>query len=107
MCSAFRSEDAGDSVDLVKQAISATRAALGEPPELGMVTFIDHTKVRPTIIRNHPTWGWIWVKAGFRYVGQTKAGLLAFQIQPEDMPAAEPAKQRLPNGLPLFDEVPA
>ncbi len=107
MCSAFRSEDAGGSIELVRQAMAATRAALGEPPELGMVTFIDHQKVKPTIIRNHPTWGWIWIKAGFRYVGQTKTRLLAFQIQPEDMPAAEPAKQRLPNELPLFNEASA
>lgn len=104
ICSAFRSEDAGGSIELVRQALSATRAALGEPPELGLVTFIDHQKVKPTLIRNHPTWGWIWIKAGFRYVGQTKAGLLAFQILPADMPAPIAAKQRLAQGLPLFDE---
>ncbi len=107
VCSAFRSEDAGGSIELVKQALAATRAALGDPPELGMVTFIDHQKVKPTIIRNHPSWGWIWIKAGFRYVGQTKAGLLTFQILPADMPPAVAAKQRLPNGLPLFDEASA
>ena len=105
ICSAFRSEDAGGSIELVKQAIAATRAALGEPPHEGMVTFIDHQKVKPTMIRGNPTWGWIWVKSGFRYVGQTKAGLLAFQISPADMPPVAKAKQRLPNGLPLFNEV--
>lgn len=107
ICSAFRSEEAGESIELVRQALAATRAALGEPPALGLITFIDHRKVRPTLMRNHPTWGWIWVKAGFRYVGQTKAGLLTFQIQPSDMPPPMPAKQRLPLGLPLFGEVPA
>lgn len=107
ICSAFRSEEAGGSIDLVRQALSATRANLGDPPELGLVTFIDHQKVKPIMIRNHPTWGWIWIKAGFRYVGQTKAGLLAFQILPADMPPPIAAKQRLPQGLPLFDEVSA
>jgi hypothetical protein len=107
VCSAFRSEDAGGSIELVRQGIAATRASLGEPPDIGMVTFIDPSKVKPTLIRNHPTWGWIWIKAGFRYVGQTKSGKFAFQILPAALPPAIPAKQRLPNGLPLFDDVPA
>jgi hypothetical protein len=107
ICSAFRSESAGDSIELIKQALAATRHALGDPPPQGMVTFIDHQKVAPTLVRRHPTWGWTWVRAGFRYVGQTKAGLLAFQILPETMPAPASAKPRLPLGLPLFDGVSA
>lgn len=30
-------------------------------------------------------------KAGFRFVGKTKKGLLAFQLLPEDMPPPSPA----------------
>jgi hypothetical protein len=96
VCSAFRSEGAGAASDLIRQAVAATRAVYGEPPTLGMVTFIDHTKVQPTTIRSCPTWGRTWVLAGFRYVGQTKAGLLVFQLRPEDMPPLEAAPERMP-----------
>lgn len=88
VCSAFRSEDAGNSVDLVRQALAASRAAFGDPPELGLVTFLDAGKVAPVLTRGVPTFGFVWVKAGFHYVGKTKAGLLVFQILPNDMPAA-------------------
>lgn len=96
MCSAFRSEDAGGSIELVKQALAATRAHFGEPPELGLVTFIDAGKVDPILTRGVPSFGWIWIKAGFHYVGKTKAGLLVFQMYPKDMPppcAALPFKK--------------
>ncbi|MBS0175056.1 MAG: hypothetical protein JSR64_13545 [Nitrospira sp.] len=91
VCSAFRSEDAGASIDLVRQAVAVTRAHFGDPPDLGMVTFIDPHKVEPVITRGRPTFGFIWIAAGFRYVGKTKAGLLVFQMLPKDMPAAAPA----------------
>jgi hypothetical protein len=95
MCSAFRSEDAGASIELISQGVAATRAHFGEPPDLGMVTFIDPGKVKPIMIRGVPSIGWSWVKAGFRFVGKTKAGLYVFQMLPEDMPdpmAALPMK---------------
>ncbi|WP_448043788.1 hypothetical protein [Bradyrhizobium liaoningense] len=88
VCSAFRSEDAGGSIELIRQALAATRSHLGEPPELGMVTFVDSRKVKPVMTRGVPSFGWSWVKAGFHYVGNTEAGLLAFQILPADMPSA-------------------
>lgn len=88
VCSAFRSENAGNSVDLVRQALAASRAAFGDPPDLGLVTFLDAGKVAPVLTRGVPTFGFVWVKAGFHYVGKTKAGLLVFQILPKDMPAA-------------------
>ena len=95
VCSAFRSEDAGDSVELIRQAVAATRAHFGEPPELGMVTFVDTKHVEPVMTHGVPTWGRTWRKAGFRYVGKTKAGLLAFRLAPLDMPNAEPALDAL------------
>lgn len=89
ICSAFRNEGAGISSDLIRQAVAATRACMGEPPELGMVTFIDRKKVKPTKVRGKDTWGYTYKKAGFRYAGMTKGGLLAFQLLPEDMPPAQ------------------
>lgn len=103
VCSAFRSEGAGRASDLILQAVAATRAHYGSPPDLGMVTFVDRTKVRPTIVRGVPTWGWTYLRAGFHVAGETKGGLLALQMDPLDMPQALPAKCRSLHGAPLFD----
>ena len=103
ICSAFRSEGAGTASELILQAIAATRAHYGDPPALGMVTFIDRDMVRPIMARGEPVWGWTWRKAGFREVGETKGGLLAMQLLPDAMPGPEHAKPRSMHGLPLFD----
>lgn len=107
ICSAFRSESAGKASDLIRQAVAATLSYFDEPPEQGMVTFIDRDQVNPTMVRGVATWGWTWRKAGFRYCGETKGGLLAFQLLPSDMPMPEPAMARSMHGAPLFDMVTA
>lgn len=91
VCSAFRSEGAGVASELIRQAVAATRAHYGEPPPLGMVTFIDRRKVRPTKVRGKSVWGWTYLKAGFVVAGETKGGLLALQLLPAYMPSAHPA----------------
>ena len=93
VCSAFRNEQAGKASEMIIQAVAATRAYFGEPPELGMITFIDSKKVKPTIVHGKPTWGRTYELAGFKFVGKTKGGLLAFQLLPEDMPPPERAKE--------------
>lgn len=91
VCSAFRSEGAGVASELIKDAVAATRAVYGDAPPLGMVTFLNTTKVKPIKVRGANTWGRTWEKAGFKHVGWTKGGLMAFQLLPCDMPAACPA----------------
>jgi hypothetical protein len=83
--SLFRREG-GDvrASELIRQAIAATRWKYGDPPALGMVTFVDASKV---IRKRDP--GRCYVKAGFRRVGFTGGGLVALQMLPEDMPEAE------------------
>jgi hypothetical protein len=103
VCSAFRSEGAGKASDLIRLAVAATRAHYGQPSPLGMVTFVDRSKVRPTIVRGREIWGWTYRKAGFVEAGETKGGLLALQMLPEVMPEAVPALPRSLHGLPLFD----
>ena len=78
---------------MIREAVAATRAHFGEPPELGMITFINTKKVKPTMVHGRKTWGLTYIKAGFKFVGKTKGGLLAFQLLPEDMPPAENAKE--------------
>jgi hypothetical protein len=85
VCSAFRNEGAGKASDLIRAAVAASRAHW-EAPELGTITFLDRAKVRPTMRRGRETWGYTWALAGFRHVGETAGGLMAWQLLPEDMP---------------------
>ena len=103
VCSAFRSEGAGRASDLIRQAVAATRAHYGDPPPLGMVTFINREKVRPTMVRGVEVWGWTYLKAGFVVAGETQGGLLALRMPPDAMPAALAARPRTMHGAPLFD----
>lgn len=103
VCSAFRSEGAGVASELIRQAVAATRAHYGDPPPLGMITFIDRKKVKPTMVRGVPTWGWSYRKAGFIDAGETKGGLLAMQLRPDAMPVSMAARPRAVHGLALFD----
>jgi hypothetical protein len=87
MNSFFRNEGAGLSSDLILAAVGATRTFWHQPPELGMVSFVDASKTRH---KRDP--GRCYRKAGFQHVGFTKAGLHVFQMLPADMPAAAPVR---------------
>lgn len=87
MCSAFRNESNWLSSGLVRDAVAATRAFYGEPPALGMVTFVDAGKVRR---KRDP--GRCFLKAGFKPCGETKGGLIALQLLPDAMPPAAPPR---------------
>lgn len=84
MCAAFRNEGAGLSSDLIRQAVAATRWRWPVIPALGMITFVDEDKVRK---KRDP--GRCFIRAGFRFVGKSEGGLLAFQLLPSDMPLPE------------------
>lgn len=102
ICSAFRNESSTPASLLIRDALAATKDFFGDPPILGIITFIDCQQVRPTKVRGKDVFGWTWKKAGFAEVGYTKGGLLALQCLPQDMPPASPAGQPLVNALPLF-----
>lgn len=91
VCSAFRNEGAGQASEMISQAVAATRWKYPETPPLGMITFVDRKKVRPTMVRGTAVWGWTYRKAGFVDAGETKGGLLALQLHPQDMPAPKAA----------------
>lgn len=84
--SCFRNEGNEVSSDLIRDAIAATCAIYGEPPVIGMVTFVNPKFVRPTIRRSRKIYGYCYLKAGFEHVGLTKGGLWAWQLLPEFMP---------------------
>jgi hypothetical protein len=99
MCTMFRNESLHLSSALIREAVSATRWVWPDVPALGMVTFVDSSKVRR---KRDP--GRCFLRAGFELVGMTMGGLHAFQMLPDVMPeAAAP----LGITLPLFQEVPA
>lgn len=77
--SLFRNESGHLSSELIREAVAATRSEW-EAPEEGLVTFVDASMVRST----NP--GFCYLSAGFKRVGETKGGLLAFRMTPEDMP---------------------
>jgi hypothetical protein len=86
MCSCFRNEGAGLSSELIREAIAVTRSIWGDPPPLGMVTFVDADKTRR---KRDP--GRCYVRAGFKPCGMTKGGLHALMLAPEAMPEARTA----------------
>lgn len=88
VCSAFRNEDAGSASTMIREALAKTRTRWPEVPALGMITFVDRKKVKPVSVRGNKVWGWTFMRAGFKPVGETKGGLLALQILPADMPEA-------------------
>lgn len=93
ICSAFRNEGASLSSTLIRQAVAASRWYWGQPPELGMVTFADPDKIRNGRSRGRQI-GRCFILAGFKPCGETKLGLPAFQLLPQDMPeAAEPLER--------------
>lgn len=82
--SCFRNEGAGLSSELIREAVAATRWRWITVPDLGMVTFVDASKVKH---KRDP--GRCYLRAGFSRVGETRGGLLAFQMLPSEMPVAE------------------
>jgi hypothetical protein len=84
VCSIFRNEGAALSSVLIEQAVAATRAFFGEPPENGIITFILPAAIRST----NP--GYCYQRAGWKRVGAAKDGKPCLQQLPHAMPQALP-----------------
>lgn len=85
--SLFRRESGQIASESILQAIAATRWYYGDPPPLGMITFVDPKKVKPTKRRGQTIYGYCYIQAGFEHVGYTGSGLWAYQLLPDQMPA--------------------
>lgn len=99
VCSAFRNEGAALSSTLILDAVAATRWKYPETPALGMVTFVDPTKVR-----HKRDFGRCYRRAGFQHVGFTKGGLYALQLLPASMPHAVAPLGQLALSAPTPEE---
>ncbi|HEY4112887.1 MAG TPA: hypothetical protein VGM17_02395 [Rhizomicrobium sp.] len=85
--SIFRNENAGPlASDMIREAMAILQT-LYPVPALGCVTFVDPKKVRGVPVRGELVKGFCFRMAGFRAVGETKKGLLAWQLLPHEMPA--------------------
>lgn len=82
--SMFRNEGGGLSSELIREAIAATRW-FWTPPDEGLITMIDRSKVRP---KRDP--GYCYLMAGFEVWGETKGGLRVLGMAAEAMPDPEP-----------------
>ncbi len=82
VCSCFRNESTILSSELIREAVAATRGVFGDPPDLGMITFVNVDKTRR---KRDP--GRCYRRAGWKPCGWTKGGLFALQQLPADMPA--------------------
>lgn len=94
--SLFRREGGLLASDLITAAAAATRAHWPDLPPLGLISFVDPTKTRR---KRDP--GRCYRRAGWTHVGETAAGLLAFQLKPADFPeplAARPRRDLLAAG---------
>lgn len=85
MNSLFRNEGPLPAHQMIRAAVAHTRAKWLQVPDLGMVTFVD-----PGQVRGKQDPGFCYILAGFRHVGSTKGGLLAFQLTPDRMPDPVP-----------------
>lgn len=110
VCSCFRNESIQLSSELIVEAVAATRWYgmhidswnCSMPPDLGFITFVDTSKVKST----NP--GCCYKKAGWHHVGQTKGGLVALQLLPDEMPepiAPIGARVAAATQLNLFENV--
>src|SRR5580700_4409499 len=69
--SLFRKECPGRASIMIREAIAATKS-VWNPPENGMISFVDSKHVDHTMIRGEKIYGYCYLKAGFKHVGFTK-----------------------------------
>ncbi|MGK7345001.1 MAG: hypothetical protein ACNS63_04255 [Candidatus Nitrospinota bacterium M3_3B_026] len=77
----FRNESRARSSALIREALASCRHAWGDPPEDGVVTFVDPRKVRPK-----RDFGRCFLRAGFEPAGETKSGLLVLRLAADRLP---------------------
>lgn len=87
--SIFRNEEAGPlASQMIREAMAHMRTEY-DLPDIGCVTFVDPKKVRGVMERGERIKGFCFKRAGFRAVGETKKGLIAWQMLPSEMPPAQ------------------
>lgn len=84
-CALFRNEGRELSSRLIRTALAATRAHWGDPPDAGVITWIDPAAIKNTLP------GYCFRRAGFKRIGTTDKGYLVLRLAPHRVPPAAPA----------------
>ena len=71
-CAIYRNESDRTASTMLKDAM---RIAWERWPGERLYTYVNPRKVRPTIERSRPVWGWCFYKAGWHFCGLTSKGL--------------------------------
>lgn len=83
--SLFRNESSYRASDLIRAAVAET-CTVWPPPTLGIISFVDPTKVPPIVRRGRTIYGYCYLKAGWQHVGFSKSGKWIWQLLPHQMP---------------------
>jgi len=86
MVSIFRNEETGPLASHMITEALAHMLTEYQLTDKGCVTFVDPKKVPGILERGERIKGFCFYKAGFRAVGETKKGLIAWQLLPHQMP---------------------
>jgi hypothetical protein len=71
-CAIFRNEGGEQASGLIRDAVALARAK--KWPTERFYTYIDPRKVKPTMFRGYPVWGWCFYKAGWKFDKVGKGG---------------------------------
>jgi hypothetical protein len=71
-CAIFRNESDEVASMLIRHAVQFARDKWW--PDERFYTYIDPRKVKPTMFRGYPVWGWCFYKAGWKFAGVGKGG---------------------------------
>jgi hypothetical protein len=89
-------EDDTEASEMIRAAVAVTRSVWPTVPTLGMVSFVDPSKLPGIPRRAHrcevncgrtSVFGYSYERAGFHHVGFTAGGLWVWQMRPSDMPS--------------------
>jgi hypothetical protein len=78
-CAVFRHENSGELASLLIQRAMAR--AWDRWPGERFYTYVDPAKVRPTMMRGYPVWGFCFYRAGWKFAGVSKSGKIILDCE--------------------------
>jgi hypothetical protein len=78
-CAIFRNDGPELATTLIAEAETLARRRW---PGDRFYTYVDPAKVRPTMVRGLPVWGWCFFKAGWHFAGVSKSGKIIWDKVP-------------------------
>jgi hypothetical protein len=78
-CAIFRNEGGDLASKLIGEAEALARHRC---PGERFYTYVDPAKVKPTMVRGLPVWGWCFFKAGWHFAGVSKSGKIIWEKLP-------------------------